>query len=328
MSIRTNLTARRLIAVVAAMIVLGFVISRNGRLVREIPHHRIVPRLDGQFDTGRTALKDAPMVVDEAVANRSPMAPVASPSSASEVVRPTSLSYSNFNSWHAADLAAEGGRMIVRTGGASIEVSSVDSVIPKVRLLATQVGGFVANSSIEGGRQQMRSATLEVRAPSQSFDALLAGLSPLGHVESVNVSAQDVGEEYVDLHARIDNDHRLEQRLIELINTRTGKLKDVLDVERELARVREEIERYEGRLRYLSSHAALSTLTVNVHEPVPITAHVGTSPLTLAARQAWQNFVGLVAFCIASLGVLIPMGVAGAAVWWMFGRKPKPVTAS
>jgi hypothetical protein len=212
---------------------------------------------------------------------------------------------------------AEAARMIIRTGNASVEVQSVDTAIVQVRSLATAMGGFVANNSIEGGRQALRSASLEVRVPSNAFDRLLAGLAPLGRVESVNVGAQDVGEEYVDLQARIANDHRLEQRLIELIANRTGKLKDVLDVERELARVREEIERYEGRMRYLSSHAELSTLTINVHEPVPITAQVGTNPLVLAARQAWRNFVGLIAWFIAASGVLVPVGVVGLVTWWL-----------
>src|SRR5205823_10851551 len=78
---------------------------------------------------------------------------------------------------------------------------------------------------------------------------------PIGKLESVNVSAEDVGEEYVDVAARMANARRLESRLIDLLAARTGKLKDVLDVEQELARVREEIERYEGRLRYLKAHS-------------------------------------------------------------------------
>jgi len=206
--------------------------------------------------------------------------------------------------------------MIVRTGNASVEVSTIDSAVPRIRFLATQVGGFVANSAIETGRDQARSATLEVKAPAQTFDRLLTGLTPLGKVESVNISAADVGEEFVDVEARIANDHRLETRLIELLATRTGKLKDVLDVEQELARVREEIERYEGRLRYLRAHTEMSTLSITVHEPVPIIEHVGTNPIVVAARQAWRNFIALLAFVIASMGVVLPIAVVAGGIWW------------
>jgi hypothetical protein len=213
-------------------------------------------------------------------------------------------------------------RMIVRNGGASIQVASVDSAMPRVRALAAQVGGYIANSTIQGGREQARTATLEIKAPAPAFDQLIGGLTPLGKVESVSVSAQDVGEEYVDVEARITNDHRLEARLIELLATRTGKLKDVLDVEQQLARIREEIERYEGRLRYLRAHAELSTLTITVHEPIPIINQVGTNPIVVAAREAWQNFVALIAFAIASLGVVVPVATVGGIAFLAMRRRP------
>jgi hypothetical protein len=206
--------------------------------------------------------------------------------------------------------------MIIRTGYAGVEVDSLDTAIARVRSLAERVGGFVANTAVQGGRDQLRSASLEVKIPSNRFDEALAGLAPIGKVESVNVQAQDVGEEYVDIAARVENAHRLETRLIALLANRTGKLQDVLSVERELARVREEIERYEGRMRFLRARVALSTLTINVHERAPIIVPVaGDGPITVAFREAWRNFVGLIAGLIASLGVLVPLGALAFAGW-------------
>lgn len=200
--------------------------------------------------------------------------------------------------------------MIIRTGNASIEIDSLEPAIAAARALATRVGGYVANTAIQSGRNQYRSATIEIKLPADRFDAALEGLSPLGKVEGVNVSAEDVGEEFTDLSARATNAHRLEARLIELIASRTGKLSDVLEIERELARVREEIERMEGRMRYLKTRAAISTLHLNLHEPAPIVGDQGSwGVLANAARQSWRNFVSLVAATIASLGVLIPVGL-------------------
>jgi hypothetical protein len=195
-------------------------------------------------------------------------------------------------------------------------VDKLDPAIAKIRQLATQLGGYVGNSSVVGGRDQVRSATLELKIPAQRFDQAVNGLGNIGKVESVNATAEDVGEEFVDITARVNNAHRLEDRLIALLATRTGKLQDVLSVERELARVREEIERYEGRLRYLKTRAAVSTLSITVHEPVPILGQSpGENPIAAAIRQAWRNFVGFIAACIASLGVLIPLGVLVIAGW-------------
>ena len=204
--------------------------------------------------------------------------------------------------------------MVIRTGQAFIEVDKVDPAILKIRQLAAQVGGYIANSSISGGRDQIRQATLELKIPAPRYEQAVGSLSTIGKVETVNSTAQDVGEEFVDVTARVSNARRLEERLITLLSTRTGKLDEVLRVERELARVREEIERYEGRLRYLSTRVATSTLTITVHEPAPILGNTpGVNPIAAAVRRAWRNFVALVASLIESLGVVIPLALLGLA---------------
>lgn len=211
--------------------------------------------------------------------------------------------------------------MVIHNGQASVEVDKLDPAIVKLRQLAAQLGGYIGNASMSGGREQVKSATLELKIPAQRFDQAINGLGTLGKVESVNSTAEDIGEEYADITARVNNAHRLEDRLIALLATRTGKLQDVLSVERELARVREEIERYEGRLRYLKSRVATSTLSVTVHEPLPILGQgPGQNPIVAAIRAAWRNFVGFIAAAIASLGILIPLGVLVLLGWIIYKR--------
>ncbi|MEO8139665.1 MAG: DUF4349 domain-containing protein, partial [Gemmatimonadota bacterium] len=123
--------------------------------------------------------------------------------------------------------------MIIRTGQASLEIDSLELAVAQLRQLAERVGGYVANSQMQLGANQFRTAMLEIKVPAARFDELTRGLAPIGRVEYVNVSAQDVGEEFTDITARVANGHRLESRLIELLATRTGKLSDVLEIERE-----------------------------------------------------------------------------------------------
>ncbi|HEV8509555.1 MAG TPA: DUF4349 domain-containing protein [Gemmatimonadales bacterium] len=205
--------------------------------------------------------------------------------------------------------------MVIRTATASIEVDSLEPAVARVKDLSTRLGGYVANSSIEAGKKRLRQAALEVKIPAGRFDDVVAGLTPIGRLETINVSAQDVGEEYVDVGARMENSRRLERRLIDLLATRTGKLKDVLDVEQALARVREEIERSEGRMRYLRAHTAMSTLSITVHEPLPVVGSAGTSVMGEAFRQSWRNFVVLVSLVVQSLGVVIPLAALGVLTW-------------
>ena len=211
--------------------------------------------------------------------------------------------------------------MVIRTGQAFIEVEKVDPAVIRIRQLVVQFGGYIANSSMSGGRDQIRQATFELKIPAARYDDAVNSLSTIGKVETVSSNAQDVGEEFVDVTARVSNARRLEERLISLLANRTGKLDEVLRVERELARVREEIELYEGRLRFLTTRVATSTLTITVHEPAPILgSNPGENPIASALRRAWRNFVGLLAGTIASLGVLIPLALVGAAGWYGYKR--------
>lgn len=218
--------------------------------------------------------------------------------------------------------------MIIRNGQASVEVDSLELAVARVRDLAGRLGGYIANSQMQAGRNQLRLATLEIKVPAGRFEEVANGLTPIGRVESVNITAEDVGEEFTDITARVANAHRLEQRLIDLLATRTGKLSDVLEIERELARVREEIERMEGRLRFLKTRVATSTLSVTVHERAPLVGQVGSgSVIAEALRQAWRNFVNFIAELIASLGVLLPLGALvitgalGARRLWQAHRR-------
>ena len=232
----------------------------------------------------------------------------------------------------AQQLPAQAGApsMLIRTGDARIKVESVDTAIVRLQELARRVGGYIANSSAQGGEKELRQATLELKVPSARFSEVEAGLGTLGKVEYVNVSTQDVGEEFVDVTARVENARRLEQRLIGLLANRTGKLEEVLSVERELARVRETIERYEGRLRYLRTRVDISTLTVTVHEAEPLVPTLGTSNRIVEAfKNAWRNFVAFVAVIIESLGVLLPLGIVaffvGRLVWRNRAKRAEPV---
>lgn len=272
----------------------------------------------GMSDEDAAAAREEAITLDRTYAPQATAAPAAPPKAAPGAAQPE---------FAAADTAvvppqpgagqppATLNPMLIRTGTATVEVDSLERGLEQLRALAQRVGGIVGNTSITSGSAETRQATVELRIPSTAFDRAVGGLSPIGRVEQVNVSAEDVGEEFTDVTARMANARRLEARLLDLLANRTGRLEEVLNLEREIARVREEIERYEGRLRYLRTRVSVSVLTVTLHEPQTVLGRPGDRPIRDAFRSAWRNFVDMVAGLIAASGILIPLAILLYLLW-------------
>ncbi len=76
-----------------------------------------------------------------------------------------------------------------------------------------------------------------------------------------NVAAEDVTEEYRDIDIRLKAAKSVQERLTQLLQ-KAQKVEDSLAIERELDRVTVEIDRLEGRMKFLRDRAAFSTITV------------------------------------------------------------------
>ena len=100
----------------------------------------------------------------------------------------------------------------------------------------------------------------------KQLDGFLADLRKLGHVEEESRGNEEVSAQYVDLEARLKAARATEERLIQLLGTRTGKLSDVLEAERELARVRGEIESMQGENAVLVHRVSYATVQVELSE--------------------------------------------------------------
>jgi predicted nuclease with TOPRIM domain len=207
-----------------------------------------------------------------------------------------------------------------------VEVDSLEVGIRAVERAAMTVGGWVAHSSLSLGEREHRQARLELKIPSARWGELLTGLERVGDLQQLSTATEDVGEQFVDLTAQLENARRLEERYLQLLETRTGTLEDLLSVERELARVRERIEMMQGRLRYLEQRVSISTLVVNLHEPVDLLA-IGPDeqPIRDAFRAAWANFLGVITGGIALLGGALPLAMLGAALLWGWRRSRQRV---
>jgi hypothetical protein len=227
-------------------------------------------------------------------------------------------------------------RKVIRTGRIELVVAGYDEARGKLDALLHDAGGYVDSTRVGRHRGAVSSATLIVRIPSGAFAGLLPRLAQLGEVTSETTDAADITAQYVDLEARLASDRQLENRLLELATARGGTIDQVLAVERELARVRGEIEGYQGQLKQWGDQVALSTLTIElttrraelVDAARPSLGSQSSSVLR-ASLTAMSDFAGWLAIAlIALLPWLIVATPVLLAVRWSVRRARRPLPAA
>ncbi len=218
--------------------------------------------------------------------------------------------------------------MVIRNASVELRVDDVAKVQREIGRLAREAGGYVAGATLRS-EDEPETATISIRVPSQGLDDLLERIASLGRLLSKQLTAQEVTEEYVDLSSRKRNLEREETRLLDLLN-RAGKVRDLLEVEQQVSRVRGEIEMISGRLRYLENRVALSTIQVQLSGPEPPVTHTGPAwAATDVARQALRSLrqTGRSLATIGIwLGVFLPLWlpVGLALLWWSRRTPPAP----
>ncbi len=155
-------------------------------------------------------------------------------------------------------------RKVIRTGRIELLVATYDDARAKIDALVAAAGGYVDSTSVNRRQDSVSDGVIVVRLPQTAFGELIPKLKDIGEVLSETTNAADITDEYVDVSARLASAQVLEKRLLELASARDGKIDQVLEVERELARVRGEIEGYEGHLRQWNDQIAMSTLTLSI----------------------------------------------------------------
>jgi hypothetical protein len=178
-------------------------------------------------------------------------------------------------------------RKIIFTGTVELVVEQFDPVPTKIAALAKQFNAYVSKSNIAGSQGTPRHGQWTIRVPVDRYEDLLDAARQLGEIRSIGSNSQDVSEEYYDIDAHSRNLKQEEDRLKKLMADNTGKLEDILALEKELTRVRGEIEQLEGKLEKLNKLSAMSTVNLNVQE---IKGYVPEDAATYATRirRTWQ----------------------------------------
>jgi hypothetical protein len=222
-------------------------------------------------------------------------------------------------------------RKVIVTHSLSLEVRNLSSAFRSVIDLAAIQGGYTTETGRMRNDDGSYAGSVAMRVPPGSVGGLLEKLRGFGKVISENSTGEDITDEYVDLEARLKNMRASEARLQELLARRTQKLADVLAVEKELTRVRGDIESFEAQKRNWELLTKLVTIRIELVElkgAFPALYRIWT-PIRTAFGGALEAFAESLHAVVVFMGTIIPWAaLLGLPVYLYFKvRRKKHLTS-
>jgi hypothetical protein len=157
-------------------------------------------------------------------------------------------------------------RKIIYKANLRVIVEDLDKARKELTGLVKKYEGITAGADLQGSSGTQRTGTWIIRIPVKHFDEFCAALLQFGVPESNTIRSQDVTEEFSDLQKWIGNNEKTEKRLQQHLDKSTKDLKEILEVEKEIARVQKETDQLQGRLQLLKDLTALTTVTLTLVE--------------------------------------------------------------
>jgi len=217
--------------------------------------------------------------------------------------------------------------MLIRTATLRLVTRDFASARPAIERLVTDLGGFVDEMTAVGTDGTIRTLRGTLRVPGARLDQALTRLRQLGQAVEDTQGAEDVTDQIVDLDARLTNARATERRLAGILQQRTGRLSDVLDVEREIARVRLDIERLDAERTNLSRRVTYAAVRIEITEEQKARLD-GPLPIATRIRIAFaEGLEGGIESIVAALLLVLRAGptlmfwISVAVVAWVGARR-------
>lgn len=229
---------------------------------------------------------------------------------------------------------------LIKKAELTLVVKSIDKSMREVSAtVRKQQGDLLGFQDSQPTDSSIRhTASMQIRVPSQKLDSTLDNLAKLGTVQSRSLTAEDVSDQLVDYQARLKNLRKSEEAVLKILE-RSGSIRDVLQVSKELSNIRDSIERISAQLNNLQNQVAYSTITLNLEAAVSATPASGT-PVGLRVQETWgqaTHSMSELTFGLLSLSIwlfafspyLLLIGAAGYGIYRFRKNKtdvaaPKP----
>lgn len=176
---------------------------------------------------------------------------------------------------------------LIKTSYLTFETHSVKETYQAVKRQVDAYKGYIQNDNTSKEYNRI-SRSLLIRIPNKNFQPLVDSITKsVKSLDRRDIQLKDVTEEFVDLEARLKAKRKLEERYLQLL-AKANSVKDMLEIERQIAQIREEIEAKQGRLKYLQNKVSFSTIHLSFYQ---ITQEVKAPSQTYASRL-WRAVKG------------------------------------
>ena len=190
-------------------------------------------------------------------------------------------------------------RKLIKTGSVTFETKELEATRKTVLDLVNKHKGYIARDNQYKSDDRI-STTISVRVPAKSFDLVLEGIAKgVDKFDAKNIHISDVTEQFLDVEARLKTKKALETKYLEILK-KAKTVREILDVERELGKLRGDIEATEGRLKYLQSQVSLSTLNITFYKKNAGSEEGFGNKIGDAFKQGFEN---VKAFLVSMLTV-------------------------
>lgn len=205
-------------------------------------------------------------------------------------------------------------RKIIKTGHITLEVADIAETMGKVAEVADELGGYVV-SSHKYEEEKETSGSIRIRVPADRFDEAFSRLHQLAiTIPYESTEARDVTEEYVDLQARLHNLEATEAQYLALLE-KAETVEEMLKVQQALSDVRGEIERIEGRIKYLERTSDMALIEVTLRETRGLAEPWSISDAFKSAVRGLTTFGRSLATGLIWLGVFCWVWIPILVIW-------------
>lgn len=217
---------------------------------------------------------------------------------------------------------------IIKTANTRYKVKNIDKALAEIKQVMYVNGGYISELRYDKNYQEKQNR-FTIKIPKENFDIMIDGIQKFAEeTDFVNISTTDVTEKYMDAQSRLQTKLEVKERLEEVLRKRAKTVKDILSTENELRVIQEEIEAAQGKIKYMSSRVAYSTIQVEIYETTtfkekPVTYKKGFGAKAKEGLSAGWEFVQGIAIAILYVWPIIIVLIIGLIFFkrWKKTRK-------